>query len=330
MKLDKLIRLDLNLLVILQVLLEEQNVTRASRRLNLSQSALSKQLAKLRDMLDDPLFQRTAHGLKPTAHAQQIAERLPNLLQGIAELTQPPQFIAASCDRQFSFAMVESAYETLLTHFIGKALNEAPNIRFSSYVWTEHSLQALLMGQVDFGITGRDLTPQTGELFDNLPKELVCQTLFTHQQVCLVRKDHPALLAYDKGHWDLDFYLSLSHVQVRCEGNDWWALDYHLARSGQHRKLSVIVPDFYGASNICANSDLVFTLPESFAKHAVKIYPLVELPLPTPFSPMAYVLLWHQRHREDPGHRWVRESLMACAKQDQITPNDLSPILTTS
>nr|WP_256261034.1 LysR family transcriptional regulator [Shewanella sp. NIFS-20-20] len=312
-------------MVILQVLLEEQNVTRAARRLNLSQSALSKQLAKLREMLDDPLFQRTAYGLKPTAHAQQIAERLPNLLQGLSDLTQPPAFVPASSDRQFSFAMVESAYETLLTRFIGKALQQAPNVRFSSYVWTEHSLQALLMGQMDFGITGRDLTPQTGELFENLPRELVCQTLFTHQQVCLVRQGHPALLAMANDCWDLDFYLSQSHVQVRCEGNDWWALDYHLARSGQHRKLSVIVPDFYGASNICAYSDLIFTVPASFAKHAVDIYPLIELPLPLAFNPMAYVLLWHQRHRDDPGHQWVRQSLLVSAKMAQLTQDAPSP-----
>ena len=101
----------------------------------------------------------------------------------------------------------------------------------------------------------------------------------------------------------------MSHVQVRCEGNDWWALDYHLANLGHRRKLSTTVPDFYGAASVCAHSDLIFTLPSSFARHAKKLYPLVELPLPFEFIPLAYVLLWHSRNNEEPGHKWIRETI---------------------
>lgn len=92
MQLDKLTRIDLNLLVVLQVLLEEQSVTRAAVRLNLSQSALSKSLSRLRETLGDPLFSRTAHGLKPTAHALALAERLPGVLQALNQLVMPPSF----------------------------------------------------------------------------------------------------------------------------------------------------------------------------------------------------------------------------------------------
>ncbi|MCG9748354.1 LysR substrate-binding domain-containing protein [Shewanella sp. Isolate8] len=309
MNLDNLARIDLNLLVMLQVLLEERSVTRAASRLHLSQSALSKSLNRLRDTLGDPLFIRTAHGLKPTAHAALLGQQLPDMLQGLYQLTQPPSFNPASSRRQFSFAMVESAYETLLPYFIGPLLNNAPNLRLDSYLWTEKSLSSLQKGQIDFGITGRDINPQSDLIIDRLPEGIAHQTLFTDHQVCLVRQGHPMLSAIRNHQWDLDIYLEMSHVQVRCEGNEWWALDYFLAKSGQRRHLSTTVPDFYGAASVCAHSDLIFTLPSSFAAHARKLYALEELPLPFDFHSLAYVLLWHERNDDEPGHKWIRETI---------------------
>ncbi|WP_299798043.1 LysR substrate-binding domain-containing protein [uncultured Shewanella sp.] len=309
MHLNDLARIDLNLLVILQVLLEEQSVTRAANRLHLSQSALSKSLSRMRETLGDPLFVRTAHGLKPTAHAVQLSDKLPSLLENLSQLTQPPSFTPASSDRQFSFAMVESAYETLLPNFIGPLLSNAPNLRLDSYDWMGRSIQDLQKGQVDFGIAGRDLHPQSNVHLDHLPDGIAHQLLFTDHQICLVREEHPILSAISTGNWNLEVYLEMSHVQVRCEGNDWWALDYHLAEQGQHRRISTTVPDFYGAASVCAHSDLIFTVPSSFARHAKKLYPLVELPLPFEFIPLAYVLLWHERNNDEPGHRWIRETI---------------------
>ncbi|WP_394129395.1 LysR family transcriptional regulator [Shewanella maritima] len=307
MHIDNLSRIDLNLLVILQVLFEEQSVTRAASRLHVSQSSLSKSLNRLRTTLDDPLFQRTAHGLKPTAHAIALGQQLPNLLQNLYQITQPPIFDPYNSHRNFSFSMVESAYETLLPLFIGSVLKQAPNLSLDTYLWNEKSLQDISLGQVDFGITGRDLSPLADARFDNMPEGIEHQTLFKDNQVCLVRKHHPILDKIAQGDWDLTGYLSLFHVQVRCEGNNWWAIDYHLAESNHRRNISVTVPDFYGAASICAHTDLIYTLPSSFAKHASKLYPLEVVPLPFEFMPMAYVLLWHERNNQEPGHQWFRQ-----------------------
>lgn len=310
MLMNNFAKIDLNLLIILQILLEEQNVTRAAKRLHLTQSALSKNLTKLREMLHDPLFLRTSHGLKPTAHAMQLAEKLPAILQSIYLVTQPPEFNPATSDRQFSFAMVESAYETLLPFCIGPLLTNAPNIRLSSYLWSENSMQELLQGQLDFAMAGRELQPNSDFCINRLPEGIAHQLLFTDRQICLLRKNHPLLTSFTIENWNIEQYLNLSHVQVRCEGNDWWALDYHLAESGLKRQISAIVPDFYGAASICAHSNLMFTVPASFARHASKLYPLVELSLPMDFTPLAYVLLWHQRNNDDPGHDWVKSTIL--------------------
>ncbi len=318
MNLSNLAKIDLNLLVTLQILLEEESATRAASRLHLSPSALSKSLNRLRDTLDDPLFLRTAHGLKPTAHALQLKQQLPNILQTLHNITLPPNFIAATSQRQFSFAMLESGYETLLPAYIGPLLNHAPNINLNAYCWNEKSMHGLLQGQIDFGLTARDLHPTSDYRLNNLPYGINQTTLYTDQQVCLVRKNHPVVEQLKKGEWNIEAYLKMKHVQVRCEGNDWWALDYHLATSNQHRNIRSTLPDFYGAASVCAHTDLIFTLPSKFVAHAQKLYPLVQLPLPIAFSPIAYVLLWHQRNNDEPGHKWVRETICNSIKQQVI------------
>ena len=309
MNLDNLAKIDLNLLVILQILLEEESVTRAANRLHLSQSALSKSLNRLRDTLGDPLFLRTAHGLKPTAHALQLKIQLPTILQGLYQISLPPSFTPENSHRQFSFAMLESAYATLLPYYIGPILSQAPKLNLEIYGWNEKSLLDLQQGQIDFGITARELHPTADFRLNNLPEGIAHQRLFTDNQVCLVRSDHPLLASINAGHWDVETYLSMSHVQVRCEGNDWWLLDYQLAESGQHRHICATLPDFYGAASVCAHSDLVFTLPSCFVPHAQKLYDLVQLPLPIDLSSLAYVLLWHERNNEEPGHQWVRDMI---------------------
>lgn len=314
MNLDSLAKVDLNLLVILQVLLEERSVTRAANRLHLSQSALSKSLNRLRDMLGDPLFQRTAHGLKPTAHALVLGSKLPSTLQGLYQLTQPPTFSPETSSRHFSFATQESVYETLLPHFFGPLLNQAPKLKLHAYLWNEHSIQDLQQGQIDFAVAGRDLLPLSDVQINRLPEGIMHQTLFTDYQVCIVRENHPILEVYERDEWQLEHYLALAHLQVRCENRDWWALDYHLAELGHHRELSTIVPDFYSAASIAAHTDLIFTVPSKFAQHAKKLYPVKELPLPIDFSSFAYVLLWHQRDNDDLGHTWIRDTIASCVK----------------
>lgn len=318
MNLDKLNRIDLNLLVILQVLFEEQSVTRAANRLHVSQSAISKNLNRLREVLEDPLFIRQSHGLKPTYHAMYLSQKLPGVLQQLSALITPPNFDPQNSHRHFSIAMVESAYETLLPHFIGDLLSQAPHIHLDTHFWTGEGIFKLAQGEIDFAITGRDIPKQIKETSEgiqleltDLPPGIEYQMLYQDKQVCLVRHDHPAIKWYQSNQWELEQYLALEHVQVRCEGNPWWALDYFLSDLGVGRKISTTVPDFYGAANVSVHSDLIFTLPSSFAKHAQKLYPLTQLPLPFEFMPMAYVLFWHQRNNQDLGHQWLKNIMVS-------------------
>ena len=309
MNIDKLTRIDLNLLVLLQVLLEEKSVTRAAARLHLSQSALSKSLSRLRTSLQDPLFTRTPYGLKPTVHALQLQQQLPSLLQGLYQLTQAPSFDPTTSDRHFSINMLESAYATLLPYFIGPLLQQASHIHLNILNWGKESMQALQQGKVDFGITGIDFYDDQRLQTQTLPEGIEHRILFHDQQTCLVHHNHPLLEEVKNGTWNINSYLQYNHLQVCCEGNKWWAIDYYLEKQGKQRNIMSTLPDFYGGASVCAHSDLIFTLPSSFVAHAQKLYPLKQIPLPFKFPEMAYALLWHQRNTGELGHQWVREMI---------------------
>ncbi|MEH0667597.1 LysR family transcriptional regulator [Vibrio scophthalmi] len=303
MNIEKLARLDLNLLVCLKILTEELNVTRAAHRLCLSQSAVSKNLAKLRDQFDDPLFVRQAHGLKPTPKALFLKPKLDALIHQLELLTQPEQFQPDSSDYKFQIAAVESVYPLILPHFLPEIFKRAPGVTISTHSWSDQTFKLLQKGEIDLGITGKDIDINDAKLTMLPPSDISEQEIYRDNQMCLLRADHPAL----SRPWTLEQFLSQRHVQVRCDGNDRWLLDYRLADIGKERDIAITVPDFNSAASLCSYTDFVFTAPSHFVKLASKQLNLAVLPLPLEFPPMAYTLFWHRDRENDPALAWLRQ-----------------------
>lgn len=303
MNIEKLARLDLNLLVCLKILTEELNVTRAAHRLFLSQSAVSKNLAKLRDQFDDPLFVRQAHGLKPTPKALFLKPKLDALIHQLELLTQPEQFQPDSSDYKFQIAAVESVYPLILPHFLPEIFKRAPGVTISTHSWSDQTFKLLQKGEIDLGITGKDIDINDAKLTMLPPSDISEQEIYRDNQMCLLRADHPAL----SRPWTLEQFLSQRHVQVRCDGNDRWLLDYRLADIGKERDIAITVPDFNSAASLCSYTDFVFTAPSHFVKLASKQLNLAVLPLPLEFPPMAYTLFWHRDRENDPALAWLRQ-----------------------
>lgn len=303
MSFEKLARLDLNLLVCLHVLLEEGSVTLAAKRLCLSQSAVSKSLNRLREQFDDPLFVRSAHGMRPTPRAIALMPLLEQLLRDIEHLTAPAAFAPHTSDRHFRMALVESAYPLFLPRFLGDIFAEGPNIILDTQAWEPNTFEKLISGEIDFGITGKDLNPKDAMLTLMPPKGIIFAELCQDTQRCLVRQGHPVL----GQKWDQDCYLKQRHIQVRCGNDDRWLLDYKLAEQGLSRDIAMYVPDFNSAASLCTHTDLVFTAPSHFADYIAAQLDLVVLPLPPALPPMAYTLFWHQHQEKDPGHSWLRQ-----------------------
>ncbi len=303
---EKLARVDLNLLVCLQVLLEECNVTYAAKRLNLSQSSVSKNLAKLRQQFNDPLFTRTAYGLNPTARAKELQLRLQPLLHELESFTRPVTFDPSLSTRRFKMSLVESTYTLILPAFLSDILTQSPHSMLDTHAWDNSTFSKLQSGEFDLGITGKDIHPNDAQLTMQQPKDILSQEIYRDHQVCLVRKDHPIL----KQPWNLNAYLSLRHIQVRCVGNDRWLLDYKLADMNLERDIAVIVPDFNSAASLANHSDLIFTAPSHFMKVMAKQLDMVVLELPTDLPSMAYTLFWHEHNQEDPANLWLRNIII--------------------
>ncbi len=248
---------DINLLRILNVLLEEQSVTAAAARLHLSQSAVSKQLAKLRQTFADPLFERTPYGLRPTPKALLLSDSVYDILQQVNQLTRAEVFDPALSQRQFHIDLVETAYSLTYPRFMPQLLQQAPDISLTSKTWNDDSLQRLLRCEIDFGIGIFEWDERSSSHYRHVPSSLNYIELARDYPVCLMRKDHPAL----SEPWSLDVFLKYRHLQVSIGGLKRWLLDEILALEHKQLDNAVNMTDFYAGVKLCEQSDLFMCYP---------------------------------------------------------------------
>jgi len=301
---------DFNLLKVLEVLLEEQSVTGAASRLHLSQSAVSKQLAKLRESFGDPLFERTSAGLRPTPRALQLAPELNQVLKSMEQLTRPSQFEPEKSTRRFSIELVETAYSLTYPFFMPKLLSQAPNISLNSQTWSGESLNKLLRCEIDLGIATYEWDERSALHLRSIPDELNYVEIVRDHPVCLVRKDHPLL----SEEWNLEAFLKYRHLQVAFGGIERWLLDEVLNINGLQRDIAVNMTDMHSAMKLCEQSDLILSSPNLYASEMVSNFALCRLEIPIQVVPGAYVLLWHKHFNLDPSHTWLRDLIISSAK----------------
>jgi len=308
-------KLDLNLLKVLEILLQELNVTAAAKRLNLTQSAVSKHLARLRDMFADPLFERTAQGLKATPRALELAPQLRQIIQQLEQLTRSAAFEPAKSQRQFNIHLLDTAYSLTFPYFMPSLLKQAPAVRLKTKTWNKSSLDELLKCEIDLGIACREWDTRSPIHMKDLPPELNHVELMREHSLCLVREGHPVL---DQT-WSIDSFLQYRHIQVSFGGIEHWLLDDVLKLKKRDRDIAIDMPDFHSGMSLCEQSDLLLCAP---AQHVAKLaagFNLRILEIPVELDPGAYVLLWHKHFEHDPGHRWLRELIIDGAIQQKST-----------
>ncbi|KLV05560.1 transcriptional regulator [Photobacterium aquae] len=303
---------DYNLLRVLEVLLEEQSVTGAAAKLHLSQSAVSKQLRRLREAFNDPLFERTAFGLRPTPRARQLAPELRGVIRQLEEFTRPKVFDPSQSQRIFKIHMVETAYSLTFPYFMPDLLVQAPKVSVITHTWSQTSEEQLLRCDIDMAISCREWDPRSALHLDNLPESLNYAELVKDYPVCLVRHGHPLL----KEDWNLDTFLKYRHLQVLFGGIDKWLLDDVLQLDHQrHRDMAVSMTDFQSAMGLCERSDLILCAPARYVGVMNKDFKLHMLDVPVTFIPGCYALVWNRHFDNDPSHRWLRELIITSAQQ---------------
>lgn len=305
-------RFDLNLLQVLEVLLEEENVTAASKRLNLTQSAVSKHLARLRVMFDDTLFDRTSNGLKATPRALELAPRIRALSRDLDSLVHTPEFNPMESQRRFKIDALETTHSLVFPNFMPRLLLEAPAISIETRIWDQDSMSRLVRCETDLGLAYREWDKRSKLHMSQLPPSIHCAQLLHDETVCLMRTKHPVR----DQKWNLNSLLHPRHIQVTFEGMNRWLLDEILAGKGRRRDVAIAMPDFYSAMTLCEQTDLLLCAPKRHANRLLPHFDLIMREIPLEIKPGAYALLWHDHFEEDQGHRWLRA--LICSQMHDV------------
>ena len=271
--------LDLNLLLCLQLLMQERSVTKAAKRMNVTPSAVSKSLAKLRAWFDDPLFVNSPLGLSPTPLMVSMEQNLAEWMQMSNLLLDKPHH---QTPRGLKFELAaESPLMMIMLNALSKRIYQRyPQATIKLRNWDYDSLDAITRGEVP------------------------CVWL---------RKDHPALHET----WNLDTFLRYPHISICWEQSDTWALDNVLQELGRERTIAMSLPEFEQSLFMAAQPDnlLLATAPR-YCQYYNQLHqlPLVALPLPFDESQqkkleVPFTLLWHKRNSHNPKIVWLRETI---------------------
>lgn len=294
---DTVKRLDLNLLVTLEVLLAEQNVSRAARRLHLSQPAVSAQLVRLRQMLDDPLLLPTPRGMQPTARALALQAPLCEALDAVrGTLQQARDFDPRIGQLDVAIACTDYLQRAVLLPLLPALRAQAPGVRLAMYNLQPGRMQQQMgQGVVDVAL----MQPA------DAPASLRCRPLYDEHYVLVGHKGHRGL----KRAMTVEQFAALEQVVVSVEGGRFdTPLDVQLAALGLSRRVAVSAASFSVVPEIVAQSDLVALLPARLVAVCPEALKVVPCPLPVP--PFTVAMLWHERSHTHPAQRWLRDFIV--------------------
>lgn len=283
---------DLNLLVTLDVLLAEGSVARAAQRLQLSPSAMSRALARLRDATGDPLLVRAGRGLVMTPRAMELRERAGQLVREAETVLRPAETLdLAKLERTFTLRTSEGFAETFGPTLIARVAADAPGVLLRFVPKPDKDSTPLRDGSVDL---------ETGVVATTIGPEVIAQALFRDHPVGVVRMGHVLC----NGAVTPSRFVSHGHVLIQRRGLEMAALDEALGALGLERKVATIVGGFATALAMARSSDMVATVPERHTQGLRAGLFSFKLPIATPEFTVS--LLWHPRMDADPAHSWLR------------------------
>lgn len=292
---------DLNLLVTLDALLAEGSVAGAARRLRLSPSAMSRSLARLREVMGDPLLVRAGRGLVPSPRALELRDKIGPLVQEAQAALRPVKGLKlAQVERTFTLRTSEGFVENFGAALVDRIGREAPGVRLRFVPKLDKDSSPLREGGVDLetGVVGRGTGP-----------EVRAQSLFRDRFVGVVRAGHPL----SRGTITAARYAEGRHVLVSRRSVDKGPIEEALDKLGLQRQVVATVAGFSVAIALARGSDLIASVPE---RHTGTLRDgLHSFALPLPLPTITVSQLWHPRFDGDAAHRWLRGCVRAvCAE----------------
>lgn len=305
-------KIDLNLLVYLDVLLREKNVTRAASQLNITQPAMSNGLKRLRSLFNDPILVRTSDGMVPTEKSRALAPKVRSILLELEEALQGEEkFNAESSTRVFRIMASDYAASTLLPRLLKRINQIAPNITIDLMTPSDVTFHDVEAGKIDMAINR----------FDELPQSFHQKTLWKDSFSCLLSSNNPFV-----NNLNLDNYLASKHVWVSKTGfgvgvgmidpkdiHKLGWVDEALGRIGKKRDIKVFTRNYHVAMQLAFADDLVATVPSKAAliHKNDDHFSIAEPPFDIPDIELK--MIWSPLLHHDASHIWFRQLVVEAA-----------------
>ena len=307
MKTVHLSRIDLNLFVVFDTIYTEGGITPASKRLSLTQPAISHALGRLRDLFDDPLFIRQGRAMIPTPLARKMIDPVRQSLQGFeATLKRVDRFDPATARKHFTVGMRDVRELTVLPNLLRTVTRAAPYIDIAVVRAERKQLETeLAAGTLDAAIDVRLA----------LSDEVRRQLINAERLVVVARPRHPTV----KEGLDLETYLSQEHILVSSRRRGFGVEDYELSRQGLKRRIRLRCQHHFAACRVVSETDLILTMAERYARIANRLFRNRVLPFPLETPDYDGYLYWHVNADADPANQWLRKQLMV-ALRERVRP----------
>ncbi len=295
-------KIDLNLFTVFEAIYSEGSLTQAAKRLNLTQPAISHALSRLRERLDDPLFERHGHKMRPTPLAQNL---LPEVQSALSQLNQALQvahrFDASKSDKTFCLAMRDVIEATMLPPLMQSLSEQAPQVKMSTIrIDRKDMSQKLASGELDFAVD---------VLLPNAP-QIKHQKIIEDELVVLVNSQLPQ----HTGTMNEEGYLLAKHIVVSSRSSGPDLVDYALSSQGLNRNIHLRCQQYYAACQVVANSDLVLTMPKRYGQALSRHFNNIDIiAMPFHSSNVDIHLYWHQSRDKDPASVWFRGFIQSLA-----------------
>ena len=305
--------LDLNLLRVFDEVMTERSLTRAARKLSLTQPAVSNALRRFREAMCDELIKRSGQSMVPTPRALALWPAVREALRELQAVLTPSSFVPAQANTTFVLAMADATAAQLIPGLIEIMDRDAPGISIRVVPLTTRDPRRLLDEEVAdlaigyFPAAFADLTAraQAGEAV-----AFSHQRLYSGEYVCVMRREHP--LASEA--LTLDRYCAARHLLVSFSGRPFGFVDEALAVQGRERRIVVTVNQFFTAGKVVTHSNLLTVLPRHFVNGTGMSDQLVLRELPFAVPTVHVDALWHHRLHRASAHEWLRSNILTLAK----------------
>ncbi|PWT70957.1 MAG: LysR family transcriptional regulator [Proteobacteria bacterium] len=303
MKAVHLSRIDLNLFVVFDAIYTEGGITRAAKRLSLTQPAISHALGRLRELFDDPLFSRQGKAMIPTPLARVMLDPVRQSLQGFeATLKRVDRFDPATSHKHFTIGMRDVRELTALPKLLSTIARTAPFVDIATVRTERKQLEAeLAAGILDAAIDVRLA------LSDEVRRERIDE----ERLVVVMRPRHPHV----RRQLDLKTYLAQEHVLVSSRRRGFGIEDYELSRHGLKRRIRLRCQHYFAACRVVAETDLILTMAERYARIVNPLFGNRLMPFPLSAPDYDAYLYWHVNADADPANRWLRKQLAEAFRQ---------------